>query len=107
MAVGVIALAEDAAVLFRGECRIVVEVRCGKFGLAREIDHRAVAGCQWPVASKDLSSEYLRPFQFTEPFACTFLDRNNRYENRGRPKRDRTFASQEKCARRIRVRKKV
>jgi hypothetical protein len=40
MAVGVVAFAEEAAVLFRREVGIVVVVRGGKFGFAREIDHR-------------------------------------------------------------------
>src|SRR5208337_2037720 len=38
--VGVVALAEDALVLLRSEFRIVIEVRCGKFRFACEIDHR-------------------------------------------------------------------
>src|ERR1022692_3187995 len=40
VAVGVVAFAEDAAVLVRREVRIVVVVRGGEFGFAREIDHK-------------------------------------------------------------------
>src|SRR5437879_3502902 len=35
----IVALAKDAAVLFRRQCRIVVIMRCGEFSFAREIDH--------------------------------------------------------------------
>src|ERR1022692_1857723 len=41
VAIRVIALAEDAAVFFRSERRIVVVVRCGEFSFAREIDHKS------------------------------------------------------------------
>jgi hypothetical protein len=37
MAVGVVAFAEDALVLLRGEVRIVVEMRGGKLSFACEI----------------------------------------------------------------------
>ena len=49
VAVGVVAFAEDAAVFFRSEIRVVVVVRCGEFGFAREIDHKN--SCQLSVAS--------------------------------------------------------
>src|SRR6202522_4330270 len=52
VAVGVVAFAEGAEILLRSELRVVVVVRCGEFGFAREIDHEN----QLSVASKSLSS---------------------------------------------------
>ncbi len=43
----VVALAEDTAILFRREIRIVIIVRCGELRFAREIDHKK----QLPVIS--------------------------------------------------------
>ncbi len=52
VAVRVIAFAEDATVFLRSEIRVVIEVRCGEFSFAREIDHKidgqlSVASRQW------------------------------------------------------------
>ena len=44
MAVRIIALAENAAVLFRREFRIVVEVRCREFDFARDAYHCVLCG---------------------------------------------------------------
>ena len=41
VSVRVVALAEDAAVLLRGEFRVVIKVRRGELGLARQIDDGA------------------------------------------------------------------
>ena len=43
VAVGVIAFAEDAAVFFRSELRVVIDVRCREFSFAREINHASPA----------------------------------------------------------------
>src|SRR5208282_1277053 len=57
MAVGVVAFAEDTAILFRSELRVVVVVRGGEFSFAREIDHKK----QLPVISGQLPVNALRP----------------------------------------------
>src|SRR5205814_264755 len=47
------------------------------------------------------------PFQLTLPFLCASQERNRRYENTGRPSSEKTFTLQEKCALRIRLRKRA
>jgi hypothetical protein len=41
---GIIALAEDAAVLLCGQIRIVIEMRRGKFDFARDSYHGVLTG---------------------------------------------------------------
>src|SRR5712692_29238 len=45
--IGIVALAKDAAILFRRQRRIVVIVRCGEFSFAREIDHCSPVSGRW------------------------------------------------------------
>src|SRR5580658_6567729 len=52
VSVRIIALAEDALLLFRSEIRIVIVVRSGEFGFASQVDHRR----QVPVLSSQFSA---------------------------------------------------
>ena len=56
VAIRVIALAENARVFFRREIRIVIVVRCGKFGFASQIDHRSITSFHDLLSMRDRNS---------------------------------------------------
>src|SRR5215472_219324 len=113
VAVRVVALPKKTFVLFRGELRIVVEVRSRKLRFPRQIDHRSQlltsgllgideSTVPWGsecAAEYDADCAYMRPFHVT---ACRTLtchqERRSSHVKSGNPKNAARLARPGKCA---------
>ena|SRR5215469_5093822 len=71
VAVRIVTFAEDAAVLLRGEFRIVIKVRGGEFEFSRQLNHRSVGADYFPEAGYSLPFQAILPRRYFQAEAMT------------------------------------